>query len=127
MTANMLLGPEFVGKFQNMPGVYKRLRGSARVLSMEESQAIVPNIKVLESSDFATKEKRDSVIIEHLPENIDFVCLQEVWDRMSALALIYKMRRHFPHFLTDVCQDLGNSRHIFRSKNSILLLRIIRK
>ena len=121
MTANMLLGPEFVGKFQNMPGVYRRLRGSARVLSMEESHTIVPNINVLESSDFTTKEKRDSVIIEHLPENIDFVCLQEVWDRMSALALIYKMRRHFPHFLTDICQDLGNSSHIFRSKNKFSL------
>ena len=121
MTANMLLGPEFVGKFQNMPGVYRRLRGSARVLSMEESHPIVPNIKVLESSDFTNKEKRDSVIIEHLPENIDFVCLQEVWDRLSALALIYKMRRHFAHFLTDVCQDLGNSSHIFRCKKNFSL------
>ena len=109
MTANMLLGPNFVGKFNNMPEVYKRLHGSANVLSMQNSKPTPENIRILENSSFDTKVKRNAVIIEYLPENVDFVCLQEVWDRISAISLIYKMRKHFSYFLTDVCQDLGNS------------------
>ena len=116
MTANMLLGPDFVGKFQNIPNVYRRLFGAVSVLSMQHTRAIAPNINTLESPEFSTKEKRNTVIIDHLPENIDFICLQEVWDKISALSLIYKMRNRFGHFLTDVCQDLGNSNHFFRCK-----------
>ena len=116
MTANMLLGPNFVGKFNNMPDVYKRLIGSANVLSMQDNKPTPENIRILENSSFDTKVKRNSVIIEDLPENIDFVCLQEVWDRLSAILLINKMRKHFPYFLTDVCQDFGNSSFPYRSK-----------
>ena len=116
VTANMLLGPEFVGKFQNMPHVYKRLMGSARVLSMKHSAKIVPNIRTLECPEFDTKEKRNAVIVENWPENIDFLCLQEVWDKMSAMVLMCKMSNHFSYFLTDVCQDLSNSNNIFRCK-----------
>lgn len=118
----MLLGPDFVGKFQNMPRVYKRLMGSAGVLSMKHANATVPNIKSLECPEFDTKEKRNSVIIEHWPDNIDFICLQEVWDKMSAMILMFKMRNHFSHFLTDVCQDLGNSNYIFRCKYAYMFL-----
>ena len=114
MTANMLLGPNFVGKFNNMPEVYKRLHGSANVLSMQYTKPIPENIRILQNPSFDTKVKRNSVIIENLPENVDFVCLQEVWDRISAISLIYKMRKHFSYFLTDVCQDLGNSSFPYR-------------
>ena len=122
MTANMLLGPDFVGKFNNMPHVYKRLMGSIKVLSMEHSKLVTSNHDILENPEFSTKEKRNYVIIEDLPENIDFVCLQEVWDKMSSMALIYKMRTHFTHFLTDVCQDLGNSSYPFRCKYLLIFL-----
>ena len=114
LTANMLLGPNFVGKFNNMSNVYKRLLGSAKVLSMQECKPTPENIQILENSSFDTKEGRNSVIIENMPENVDFVCLQEVWDTLSAMALIYKMRKHFPYFLTDVSQNLGNSNFPYR-------------
>ena len=117
MTANMLLGPDFVGKFNNMPDVYKRLYGSANVLSMQYSKPTPENIRILENPLFDTKVKRNSVIIENLPDDVDFVCLQEVWDRISAISLIYKMRKHFSYFLTDVCQDLGNSSFPYRGKH----------
>merc|ERR1719350_424430 len=119
----MLLGPDFVGKFNNMPHVYRRLMGSIKVLSMQHTKPVTSNIHILENPDFSTKEKRNFAIIEDLPENIDFVCLQEVWDKMSSVALIYKMRKHFAHFLTDVCQDLGNSSHIFRSSGLFMASR----
>ena len=91
MTANMLLGPDFIGNLQNMPHVHKRLIGSASSLSMLTTKPAILNCKILESSELDTKEKRNSVIIDNWPENIDFVCLQEVWDRMSAMVLLYKM------------------------------------
>ena len=116
MTANVLLGPEFIGKFQNMPHVHRRLLGSANSLSMQHTKATISNCKLLESADLSAKEKRNSVIIEKWPENIDFVCLQEVWDRTSAMALMFKMRKSFTHFLTDVCEDFGNSNNICRCK-----------
>ena len=116
MTANMLLGPDFVGKFNNLPDVYKRLMGSSNALSMQHTKPATSNIPILENSDFSTKEKRKYAIIEDLPEDIDFVCLQEVWDKLSSMVLIYKMRKHFGYFLTDICQDLGNSSYPFRCK-----------
>ena len=124
LTANMLLGPNFVGKFNNMSDVYKRLLGSAKVLSMEECKPTPENIQILENSSFDTEQKRNAVIIENMPENVDFVCLQEVWDKLSAMALIYKMRKHFPYFLTDVSQDLGNSNFLHRCKLFSSFIRI---
>jgi hypothetical protein len=83
---------------------------------MKYSKPITSNHEILENPEFSTKEKRNYLIIEDLPENIDFICQQEVWDKMSSMALIYKMRKHFTHFLTDVGQDLGNSSYPFRCK-----------
>lgn len=115
ISANLLLGPEFLGKVQNLPYIHKRLLGSAESLSMSHTKSYIENCNILEASQLGTEGKRDSTIIEKWPENVDFVCLQEVWDRMSAITLMYKMRNKFKHFLTDIFQDLGNSNHIFRS------------
>ena len=64
MTANMLLGPDFVGTFNNMPHVYKRLKGSIKVLSMKYSTPVTSNHEILENPEISTKEKRNCVIIE---------------------------------------------------------------
>ena len=97
--ANMLLGPEFLGKIQNLPYAHKRLLGSAKSLSMNHAKAYISNCNILQGPQFSAKEKRDSAIIEKWPENVDFVCLQEVWDRISAITLMYEMRNKFSYFL----------------------------
>ena len=115
ISGNLLLGPEFLGKMQNLPYVHKRMLGTAESLSMCHTKSYAPNCNILEESEFTSEGKRDCVVIEKWPENVDFVCLQEVWDRISAISLIFKMRNKFKYFLTDICQDLGNSNYVFRS------------
>ena len=114
-SSNLLLGPEFLGKIQNLPHVHRRMLGSAESLSMSQTKRYISNCNVIEESEFGIEGKRDCTIIQQWPENIDFVCLQEVWDRLSAITLMTRMRHKFNHFLTDICQDLGNSNHIYRS------------
>ena len=115
VSGNLLLGPEFLGKMQNLPDAHKRMLGTAQSLSMCHFIPYSPNCTILEDNQITTKGKRDSAVIEKWPEGVDFVCLQEVWDRLSAISLIFKMRNKFKHFLTDICQDPGNSNYYFRS------------
>ena len=118
VTSNMLLGADFIGKIQNTPNVHRRLIGAADSLAMNEARAAMQNCKILENASLSSKERRKTakLILQDWPLGVDFICLQEVWDRMSALVLMYKMRERFPHFLADVCQDLGSSNHVYRSK-----------
>ena len=123
VSGNLLLGPEFLGKIQNLPNVHKRLLGCADSLSMGNTSHYAPNCSILEGSHFSTEFKRDSAIIEEWPDNVDFVCLQEVWDRLSAITLIFKLCSQFKFFLTDICQDLGNSSHLFRTSGLFIASR----
>ena len=115
VSGNLLLGPEFLGKMQNLPDVYSRLLGTANSFAMQDTRSYDGNCKILEDNQIKIETKRDSSVVDHWPEDVDFVALQEVWDRLSAIALICKMRKTFKYFLTDICQDNGNSKHLFRS------------
>ena len=77
VSGNLLLGPEFLGKMQNLPDVHRRLLGTAKSLSMQETRSYEPNCDVLEDTQVGIEAKRDSVIIEKWPEDVDFVGLKQ--------------------------------------------------
>ena len=43
VSGNLLLGPEFLGKMQNLPDVHSRLLGTATSLSMQETKSYKSN------------------------------------------------------------------------------------
>jgi len=75
------------------------------------------------NSDFETPDPRIQL---NLPSNIDFLCLQEVFQRRSAKTLISKIKNKFPHIIWDIGhlfgKNCGKSRGFISLENSGLLL-----
>lgn len=78
------------------------------------------------SGENSDSETPDSRIQLKLPENIDFLCLQEVFQRRSAKNLISKIKNKFPHIIWDIGhlfgENCGKSRGFISLENSGLLL-----
>ncbi len=112
VTANILLGVEFTGKYQNMPSVYSRL--SNILNAFDRTEKIKHNL-VKDDSNV----KRD-FITEFFPD-ADFMLLQEVWDRFFAAAVIYRLRKKgFSHFVTDVARQAFHTNLCTGSKRNVI-------
>ena len=95
-TMNILLGQEAIGKFNNCSLVYNRIpRIAAEIRKQEEyfmeNLSIPPNKKLTKSES----------VVSTFPR-MDFICFQEVFDRIHALSLISMLRNHYRHFIFDI-------------------------
>lgn len=93
-TMNVLMGHEILSKLNNCSFVYERLKKiAAQIVKQEESTLC--NFKSVDQIS------KDEVVLSNFPK-MDFICFQEVTDRLFALALISMLRKHYSHFIFDV-------------------------
>lgn len=97
-TANVLLAPEFVGRINNIKDTKFRARKIAQSL-LNHSGKHLRNLE--ESGSFYENLKKSDIIKDEFPR-IDFLCLQEVWERAYAQTLINELKEEFSHFLYDI-------------------------
>ena len=91
---NVVMGQEVLGKFNNCSFVYKRLKKISKVILTQEE-------KPLSNVDDLQNVSKSKAILTNFPK-MDFICLQEVTDRVFALALVSMIKEHYPHFIFDV-------------------------
>lgn len=108
VTANLLLGIESLGKFQNMPFVYSRLQkitDSFMNINRNEHDSCksepLCNSPILEGSKITNEELMDTSVSHRWPQ-VDFMCFQEVWDRFFTYKLVQSLYPEFKHFVVDV-------------------------
>ncbi|KAF0297194.1 Sphingomyelin phosphodiesterase 3 [Amphibalanus amphitrite] len=114
-TANLLLAPECVVRFNNNRFVYTRGPEVARRLLWQKP--------LPDNALGVAAEQHVSVLF---PE-VDFFCLQEVWERVWALVLAKELQQRYPHYLYDIGEHklnvngcMGASGLFFASKYPIV-------
>ena len=119
VSANLLLGIESLGKFQNMPFVYRRLVQIAdSFLSINRESCPsepISNSPILEDAKITNEELMDTAVSYRWPQ-VDFMCFQEVWDRFFTYKLIQSLYPEFKHFVVDVAHHSWKSNVYFGSK-----------
>ena len=121
VSANLLLGIESLGKFQNMPFVYDRLSQICHSFSHinQDSEAErIGNAPILEDARIGDEELMDTSVSARWPF-VDFMCFQEVWDRYFAAKLIRSLHPEFKHFVVDVAKHGWQSNMYFGSEYSM--------
>ena len=97
-TMNVLLGQEALGKFNNASLVYRRIQTIAAAI-LSQDQRHLTNME--HSNDVNVKISKAETVLANFPR-MDFICLQEVFDRIHALALISMLRQDYKHFTFDI-------------------------
>ena len=96
VTSNALLGPEMVSKFNNLGSSLTRLEGmAARIL--EQGADSLHNVREGRVEGVA----RELAVLPSFPR-VDFLCFQEVFDRLTALRLARALAGEFPYWVVDV-------------------------
>ena len=111
-TMNVLLGQEAIGKFNNCSLVYRRIKRIAEEIRFQDKEHLNNLEKTLDIS------KNESVLLNF--PRMDFLCFQEVFDRVHALALISLLRRHYSYFIYDISDNSFRTNHFLL--NSGLLI-----
>jgi len=94
---NVLLAPEAIARLNNNKDSYARTSKIAeRILNHTGKQLC----NLISQDDFEMKSKYNSVLAEF--PCLDFLCLQEVWERAYALVLIEHLKNEFSYFLYDI-------------------------
>jgi len=96
-TMNILLGQDVIGKFNNCSLVYRRMKRIAEEINNQNDHYLIN----MESS---TKYSKCDTILVDFPK-LDFLCFQEVFDRVHALALISMLRKKYHHFVYDISDN----------------------
>lgn len=123
-SANVLLAPECLSRINNVKFVYKRASKIAKEI-VQNTGKHLDNVKLFFEDTCEISSKNKSVLPKF--PTIDFLCLQEVWTRSSALLLIDQLQQEFNYFVYDVgefspmvnCCMLGSGL-MFASKKPIL-------
>ena len=97
-TMNVLLGQEALGKFNNASLVYSRMKKIAAAILAQDERHL---INMEPSNDDNIKISKADTVLSNFPR-LDFICLQEVFDRIHALALISMLRQEYKHFTFDI-------------------------
>nr|CAD7263015.1 unnamed protein product [Timema shepardi] len=122
-TVNLLLATEILGRLNNIKHSDHRCQEIAKRI-LNHSCELLNNVEFI-NHEPKINSKQDSIVTEF--PNIDFLCLQEVWERSYALGLITILKQEFKYFLYDVgeytvkinCCMLGSGL-MFASKKPIL-------
>ena len=97
-TMNVLLGQEALGKFNNASLVYGRIQKIAAAI-LAQDQRYLTNLE--DRNDDNTKISKTETVLANFPR-MDFICMQEVFDRVHALALISMLRNDYKYFTFDI-------------------------
>ncbi|KAK7870133.1 hypothetical protein R5R35_011107 [Gryllus longicercus] len=123
-TANVLLAPEFLSRMNNLKSVYKRAYKIAKHF-VDNTGKPLSNVKLFIDDTCEISSKFKSVQPKF--PNIDFLCLQEVWTRSSAMILVDQLQQEFSYFLFDVGEFSPSTNYcmlgsglMFASKRPIL-------
>ena len=92
---NVLLGAEIVNRFNNLGSTFARLREISDAI-LDQSPIVLDNV-----SEWGEKLGKEEAILAKFP-HIDFICFQEVFDRLQGLALARRLHSKYPHFILDV-------------------------
>ena len=126
VSANLLLGIEYMGKFQNMPFVYNRLAKIAKSfqsINRERSPSEpICNAPILEDPKISDEELMDTSVSHKWPQ-VDFMCFQEVWDRVSTYKLVQNLYPEFKHFVVDVAHHSWKSNYFFGTSGLMIASR----
>merc|ERR550532_1185880 len=95
---NVLLGQEALGKFNNASLVYGRIQKIAAAI-LAQDQRHLTNLE--DRNDDNTKISKTETVLANFPR-MDFICMQEVFDRVHALALISMLRNDYKYFTFDI-------------------------
>ncbi|KAJ9582461.1 hypothetical protein L9F63_003154, partial [Diploptera punctata] len=96
-SANLLLAPEIIARLNNITNSYARtLQITERILRHTGR----PLNNLINKNEDEIKSKCNSVLSE-FPE-LDFLCLQEVWERNYALMLIEELKKEFFYYVYDI-------------------------
>ena len=95
-TMNVLLGQEAIGKFNNCSFVFGRIPKIAAAIRSQDSR---PVLNMIQGS--GEKVSKRETVLSQFPR-LDFICFQEVFDRLHALALISMLRQEYRHFVFDI-------------------------
>lgn len=94
---NVLLAPEAIARLNNNKYSYARTSKIAeRILNHKGKQLC----NLISQDHFEMQSKYNSVLAEF--PCLDFLCLQEVWERAYALVLIEHLKNEFSYFLYDI-------------------------
>ena len=94
-TVNVLLGAEMVNKFNNLGSTFARLREIGDAI-LDQSSSVLDNV-----SEWGAELDREQAVLAKFPHT-DFICFQEVFDRLQGLALARRLRSQYPYFILDV-------------------------
>ena len=123
VSANLLLGIESLGKFQNMPFVYSRLVKIADSFQTISSQSEpICNKPILEDPKITDEELMDTSVMPQWP-HVDFMCFQEVWDRFFTYKLVQSLYPEFKHFVVDVAHHSWKSNNYFGTSGLMIASR----
>lgn len=96
-TMNVLLGQEALGKFNNASLVYGRIKKIAAAILAQDQR----HLTNMDKNDDLVEIRKDETVLSNFPR-MDFICMQEVFDRIHALALISMLRHEYKHFTFDI-------------------------
>lgn len=94
---NVLLAPEAIARLNNNKYSYARTSKIAERILNHTGKHLC---NLISQDDFEMKSKYNSVLAEF--PCLDFLCLQEVWERAYALVLIEQLKKEFSYFLYDI-------------------------
>ncbi|XP_063215961.1 sphingomyelin phosphodiesterase 5-like [Bacillus rossius redtenbacheri] len=101
-TANVLLASEFLGKLNNINDSTRRSVQIAKKILDHSGKPVLNTIAYEHAKDTTwTIESKLASVISQFPY-IDFLCLQEVWERCHAMTLIKYLQADFKYFIYDV-------------------------
>jgi hypothetical protein len=96
-TANVLLAPEAIARLNNNKCSYARASKIAKQILNHTGK---PLCNLMANDDIEMNTKHNSILAEF--PCLDFLCLQEVWERSYALVLIEHLKEEFSYFLYDI-------------------------
>jgi len=96
-SANVLLAPEAIARLNNNKCSYARTSEIAKRILNHTGKSLS---NLITGDEFGMKSKYNSVLAEF--PCLDFLCLQEVWERPYALMLIEHLKNEFTYFLYDI-------------------------
>ncbi|XP_021924037.1 uncharacterized protein LOC110831885 isoform X4 [Zootermopsis nevadensis] len=96
-SVNVLLAPEVIARLNNNKSSYARTSEIAKRILNHTGK---PLSNLVTGNEFEIKSKYNSILTEF--PCLDFLCLQEVWERPYALILIEYLKKEFSYFLYDI-------------------------
>ncbi|TRY67707.1 hypothetical protein TCAL_02291 [Tigriopus californicus] len=118
LSANLLLGFDALGTFQNMKHVGERHSEFRRRFAQLGSQKPWQNLAALSSSG----SKADSIASEFM--RVDFIMFQEVWDRFYAGSMVQVLKdQGFQCFIMDISRQSWSGNYCTGSSGLMLASR----